>query len=114
MRREARDRQEQGVGAGLVISGRPAMISHRALTPLEHLRMLAHTRRVCRQNGWPTGEEEGFKIISGKDYSEPEWEDERKARYEQAWTQLTAEERDLLARWRKKHLGPERLDGATP
>ena len=90
------------------------MISHRALTPLEHLKFLAHTRRVCRQNGWPTGEEERFRIDHGKDYSEPEWEDERKARYEQAWTQLTAEERDLLARWRKKHLGPERLDGATP
>jgi putative DNA primase/helicase len=69
---------------------------------LKTLRMRAHTRRVCRDNGWPTGEEEGFKIDSG-DYVEPEYPEETKATLRKAWLKLTHEEQELLAAWRRNN-----------
>lgn len=64
---------------------------------LDAMRSIAYSRRGCRDKGWPTGD--GMQIDSGPDYKPPEWT----VSFEEAWHQLTAEERELLAGWRLRY-----------
>jgi hypothetical protein len=64
-------------------------------------------RVLDRAEGDAAVEEErnALRSFAHGDGPEPEFSDEKKAKYERAWTLLTAEEQDLLAIWRKKYLG---------
>jgi hypothetical protein len=70
---------------------------------LEFLKRRAHTRRVCRDHGWPTGEEEGSVVDSGNGPERPvtQLSDWQKAQCEKVWAQLSLDEQNLLAVWRK-------------
>jgi hypothetical protein len=74
------------------------------------LKALAHTRRVCRANGWPTAEDCAGMVDSGGEPG-PEYPDEYKTQFAKVWPQLSLEDQEVLAPWRKKHLAqpPSRL-----
>jgi hypothetical protein len=69
----------------------------------ELLKRRAHTRRVCRDHGWPIGEEEGAAVDSGNGPERPvaHLSDWQKAQCEKVWARLSPDEQDLLATWRK-------------
>jgi hypothetical protein len=61
--------------------------------------MLAHARRVQQRHGWPSADDCHGMIDSGPGEPEklPGW---MKARFRKVWVQLTAEEKQLLAKYR--------------